>query len=109
MKKKYAIKEIGNLGLGYKTMISKIIHNQNGIDIETQNGELEDGLEIYIWDDNREYRCTIASFDLNKRENTFELREIGDRMANPAMDWNAFGELVVLGHDMLMRTEEELD
>lgn len=105
----YIIKEIGNLGLSYKTMITNITQDRSHIDIETKIGVLEDGLSIYMWDNDHEYRLVIASFELNKSENTFELHEVGDRMANPAIDYNDLKELVILGHDLLMRTEEELN
>ena len=110
MKKKYAIKEIGNLGLGYKTLLTKITRDEkNHLDFETRIGNLKDGLDIYMWADDRSCRWTIADFDYNEKEGIFELKEVGDRLCNPALDWSAFGELVILGHDMLMRTEEELD
>lgn len=101
----YTIKEIGRLGLGYKTFITKI--DYNGATFE--QGKLEDGLDIYMWADDFSYRLVIASFQLNTKQNCFELREVGDRLANPDIDYLAFKELVILGHDMLMRTEEILD
>ena len=109
MMNKYAIKEIGRLGLGYKTFITKITQGKNGLDFETKMGDLKNGLDIYMWAEDKSCRWTIANFELDEKENVFELKEIGDRLCDPSMDWSAFGELVILGHDMLMRTEEELD
>jgi len=110
MSKEYMIKEIGRLGLGYISKLTNIYTDENGkTKLETELCGIEDGLEIYLWADDFSHRWTIASFDLNKKENCFELHEVGDRMCNPDIDWVAFGELVVLGHDMLMSVEENLD
>jgi len=107
---KYTIKEIGRLGLGYKTFITKIHQdNKNKLSFETSQGELKDGLDIYMWAEDFSHRWSIASFKLNKKEGCFELHEVGDRLCDPNIDYLALKELITLGHDMLMRTEEELD
>ena len=109
MSKKYMIKEIGRLGLGYISKLTNIYTDENGkVKLETELCGIEDGLEIYMWAEDFSCRWTIASFKLHK-DNYFELHEVGDRMCNPDIDWAAFGELVVLGHDMLMSVEENLD
>ena len=106
----YTIKEIGRLGLSYKTFIDKISRDKNNkIHFETRRGELKDGLDIYIWAEDFSHRWSIASFKLDEKEGYFKLHEIGDRLANPDIDYLALKELVILGHDMLMRTEEILD
>lgn len=102
MENKYTIKEIGHLGLGYKTIVTRIIPKKDNIDFETKTGNLKDGLDIYLWDDDFSHRWSIATFELDKNENCFELHEVGDRLCNPDIDYMALKELITLGHDMLM-------
>ena len=110
MRTKTAIKEIGHLGLGYKTLIEDIKEEKNGkFTFKTKTGTIDNGLEIYIWADDFSHRWTIAHWVLNEKENTFELKEIGDRLANPMIDWVAFGELYNLGREMLDTVERFLD
>lgn len=100
MGKPWAIKEIGRLGLGYKSFAT-----ENGFTL----GKLEDGLEIYMLDESHTYRWAIASFNLHKDGNYFQLYEVGDRLTNPDIDWFAFGTLYNLGREMLDSVERFLD
>ncbi len=110
MDKPWAIKEIGRLGLGYISKVTNIYADKNGkTRLETKLCGIEDGLEIYLWAEDFSCRWTIASFQLDKREGCFELHEVGDRLCNPDIDYLALKELITLGHDMLIRVEEELD
>lgn len=110
MNKPWMVKEIGRLGLGYISKVTNIYADRNGkTRLETKLCGIEDGLEIYMWAEDFSCRWVIASFELYEKEHCFELREVGDRMCNPDIDWVALGELVVLGHDMLMSVEENLD
>ncbi len=102
----YKIKEIGRLGLGFKTMISRVLHDENGINFETQRGHLDDGLDIYLWDSEHQFRWTIADWSYNAREGAFEFNEIGDRLINPDVDFVALKELMTLGHELLKPVEE---
>ncbi len=108
MSQPYKIKEIGRLGLGFKT---KIV----GFDEETGKletalcGELEDGLEIYMWAEDFSCRWTIATFKFNKKEHCFELKEIGDRLANPDINWEDLHKLYAFGRSILDVAEDLLD
>ena len=110
MDKPWMIKEIGRLGLGYIHKLISITEDENGkAKLITEQCGIEDGLEIYLWAEDFSCRWTVASFQLDKREGCFELHEVGDRLCNPDIDYLALKELITLGHDMLMRVEEELD
>lgn len=106
--KEYSIKEIGHLGLGYKTFITKINPSKN-FDIETRLGDVSDGLDIYMWSEDFSHRWTLASFEYYEKEGYWELHEVADRLTDPNIDFIAFGELTRLGHKMLDGKEEPWD
>lgn len=108
MRAKLGIKEIGHLGLGYITKLDGVYQEKGKLKLKTCAAPIEEGLEIYMWADDFSHRWTIGSFHLSK-ENYFEFEEVGDRMANPALDWVAFGELYNLGREMLDSVERNLD
>ena len=108
MDKPWMIKEIGRLGLGYITKLEGIYQKEGKTKLKTSIAPIEEGLEIYMWADDFSCRWTIGSFHLSK-ENCFEFEEVGDRMANPALDWVTFGELYNLGREMLDSVERNLD
>ena len=108
MNRNYKIKEIGRLGLGFKTKITDF--DPETLEFTTElAGDLEDGLEIYLWSEDFSNRWTIASFDLNKHENCFELNEVGDRLANPDINWEDLHKLYVFGRTILDVAERFLD
>ena len=115
MSQRYKIKEIGRLGLGFKTKITDFDPKTG--EFETALcGELEDGLEIYLWAEDFSHRWVIASFDFNKweaikdkKERCFELTEIGDRLANPDINWEDLHKLYAFGRSILDVAEDLLD
>ena len=82
----YEIVRIGHLALGYQTFIDR----------EAEDNEIE----IYEWDENFTSRWTIASFEYDKKEETYDLVSCGDRISR-VDDWKAFGELVQTGYYVL--------
>lgn len=94
------IMRIGRLGLGYKTFISDI-----GDTFMTNLGPIEAGLEIHMWSEDFGHNWTIGSFELNKKECTYEFNECGDRMANPDLNWKDFGILYNYGREMMDTVE----
>ena len=80
-KKKYEIKRIGRLALGYQTFISR--------------KEKEDEIEICMWDNGFTHRCTIASFQYDENNDIYEL--VGSDYLVDIKDWNAYGKLVKAG------------
>lgn len=108
MSQTYKIKEIGRLGLGFKTKITNL-DPKTGEFETVLCGELEDGLEIYLWAEDFSCRWTIASFDFNEKERCFELTEIGDRLANPDINWGDLHKLYAFGRSILDVAEDLLD
>ena len=84
-KKEYEIKRIDRLSLGYKTFFNR--------------EAFDDEIEICMWDEGFSHRWTIASFNYNETENTYDL--LGNEYLLDVKDWKAFGELVKEGYDIL--------
>ena len=84
-KKEYEIKRIDRLSLGYKTFFNR--------------KAFDDEIEICMWDEGFSHRWTIASFNYNETENTYDL--LGNEYLLDVKDWKAFGELVKEGYDIL--------
>lgn len=82
----YEIMKVGHLALGYKTFIGR----------EAK----EDEIEIYEWSKDFTSRWTIASFEYDEKEEIYNVVSCGDRLSR-ITDWEAFGELVKTGYDLL--------
>lgn len=80
-KKKYEIKRIGRLALGYQTFINRKAK--------------EDEIEICMWDEDFTHRWTIASFQYDENNDLYNL--IGSDYLVDIKDWNAYGKLVKEG------------
>ena len=80
-KKKYEIKRIGRLALGYQTFINRKAK--------------EDEIEICMWDEGFTHRWTIASFQYNENNDLYNL--VGFDYLVDIKDWNAYGKLVKEG------------
>ena len=108
MSRTHKIKEIGRLGLGFKTKITDF--NPKTLEFKTElMGNLEDGLEIYLWSEDFSNCWTIASFDFNDHEKCFELNEVGDRLANPDINWEDLHKLYAFGRSILDVAEDLLN
>lgn len=81
----YEIKKIGRLALGYKTFLNR--------------EAFDDEIEICMWDEGFSHRWTIASFNYNEQENTYNL--IGNEYLMDIKDWDAYGKLVKEGFKYL--------
>lgn len=82
----YEIIRIGHLALGYQTFIDR----------EAKENEIE----IYKWNEDFTSRWTIATFEYDEKEDFYILGSCGDRI-NDIDDWEAFGELVKTGYNIL--------
>lgn len=82
----YEIMRIGHLALGYQTFIDRKAK--------------ENEIEIYQWDKDYTSRWTVASFEYDEDEEVYTLVSCGDRLSR-IDDWEAFGELVKTGYNIL--------
>lgn len=81
------IYRIGDYMLGYKVFI--------------QRDAGKDEIEICRYDKDGKTRYTIASFDYNDDNETYEVRSCMDRL-NDNIDWDIFGKLVEIGYEHLL-------
>ena len=82
----YELVRIGHLALGYQTFIDR----------EAKENEIE----IYKWNEDFTSRWTIATFEYDEKEDFYILGSCGNRV-NDIDDWEAFGELVKTGYNIL--------
>lgn len=87
-------KKIGNLELCPNTYL---------------NGKKSDSLEICQWDNDDRCKWTIATFEYDKKDEFYYIKECGTRLDDTNFSWFDFGYLVSLGRKYLDVMKESVD